>query len=219
MIYLDNSATTCADPAVVEKVAAMMGKDFGNPSSLHGKGAKAYMELGTARNQIAKMLGAHTSRIYFTSGATESNNLAIQGGARANQKAGKHVVTTAIEHESVLAASRHLECDGWEVTCVYPDPMDHRIHAEDVVAAVREDTALVSVMYVNNETGEILPVREITEVSAEKIRKPAYTATVYRALENFPLSFMNMMCIWYPQAATRFTVLWERGRSMYGVGI
>lgn len=161
MIYLDNSATTKADLAVIEKTVSMMDGGFGNPSSLHGKGSQAYQELGIARNRIAKMLGAHTSGIYFTSGATESNNLAIQGGARANLAVGRHIVTTAIEHDSVLEACRHMETQGWDVTYVKPDQHDHCIHAESVISAVREDTSLVSAMFVNNETGEILPLKDM----------------------------------------------------------
>jgi len=153
---------------VIERVTQMMGDGFGNPSSLHGKGSQAYRELGVARNQVAKMLGAHTSRIYFTSGATESNNLAIQGGGRANVKVGKHIVTTAIEHDSVLAACGYMELQGWRVTYVKPNPIDHCIHAEDVIKAVKPDTALLSVMYVNNETGEILPIQEIVRGVRQK---------------------------------------------------
>lgn len=161
MVYFDNSATTRVDPEVAQRAAELMLQDFGNPSSLHFLGAQAYTQLGVARNQVAKMLGARTSRVYFTSGGTESNNLAIQGAAQACGWGGRHIVTTAIEHDSVLKACGHMEAEGWEVTYVRPDPGTHRILARDVIAAVRDDTVLVSTMFVNNETGEILPIQEI----------------------------------------------------------
>lgn len=163
MIYFDNSATTRVDETAAERAVQIMRGQFGNPSSLHGVGAEAYGELGIARNQIAKMLAAKTDCVYFTSGGTESNNLAIQGGARANMKTGRHIVATAIEHDSVLFACQYMEQQGWRVTYVRPDPESHRISAEDVIGAVEADTALVSVMFVNNETGEILPLAEIVD--------------------------------------------------------
>lgn len=161
MIYFDNSATTCVDRAAADRAVEIMRMQFGNPSSLHGAGAAAYRELGIARNQIAKMLAARTSGIFFTSGGTESNNLAVLGTAMVSVPEEKHIVTTAIEHDSILRSCAHLEKNGWDVTYVQPDPETRRILAKDVIAAVRDDTALVSVMFVNNETGEILPLREI----------------------------------------------------------
>lgn len=168
MVYLDNSATTRVDPQVAQRAVEVMCGAFGNPSSLHGVGSAAYMELGIARNQIAKMLAAKTACIYFTSGGTESNNIAIQGGALANAAVGKHLVTTMIEHDSVLHSCQHMERLGWEVSYVRPDQQTHRLRTEDIVKAVRQDTALVSVMFVNNETGEILPIQEIVRGVREK---------------------------------------------------
>lgn len=160
-IYFDNSATTRVDQDVAAEAVAVMTENFGNPSSLHYLGGQAYRALGVARNQLAKVLGAPTSSIYFTSGGTQSNNIAIQGGLRANRAVGKHIVTTAIEHDSILRTCRMLETRGCSVTYVRPDPATHSIRAEGVISAVREDTALVSVMHVNNETGEILPIDRI----------------------------------------------------------
>lgn len=140
-----------------------MTKNFGNPSSLHYVGVQAYQALNVARNQIAKMWGAKTNCIVFTSGGTESNNLAIQGGAAANLSTGKHVVTTAIEHSSVLGACGVLEKQGYQVTYVRPDPVTGCIRAEDFVNAVNQETALVSCMEVNSETGELLPIKEIIQ--------------------------------------------------------
>ena len=163
MIYFDNSATTRVDPDVAQAAVEAMTENFGNPSSLHYIGVQAYQALNVARNQIAKMLGARTSCIVFTSGGTESNNLAIQGGAAANLSAGKHIVTTAIEHSSVLGACNALEGQGYRVTYVRPDPASGRIRAEDFINAVDEETALVSCMEVNSETGELLPIKEIIQ--------------------------------------------------------
>lgn len=160
MIYFDNSATTCVDAEVADRAVEIMCRQFGNPSSLHGVGSSAYTELGIARNQIAKMIAARTGDIYFTSGGTESNNIAVQGAARACRW-GKHIVTTAIEHDSILKACAYLESGGWQVTYVAPNPDTHHIAAQDIIDAVRDDTVLVSVMFVNNETGEILPIKEI----------------------------------------------------------
>lgn len=169
MIYFDNSATTCVDAEVADRAVEIMCRQFGNPSSLHGVGSSAYMELGIARNQIAKMIAARTGDIYFTSGGTESNNIAVQGAARACRW-GKHIVTTAIEHDSILKACAYLESGGWQVTYVAPNPDTHHIAAQDIIDAVRDDTVLVSVMFVNNETGEILPIKEI--VNGVRKRNP-----------------------------------------------
>lgn len=168
MIYFDNSATTRVEESVAQRAADLMCKQFGNPSSQHYLGACAYSELGVARNQISKMLGVSASRIYFTSGGTQSNNLAIQGGVRANSKVGRHIVTTAIEHSSVLETCAHLETHGYEVTYVHPRQDTACMNAQDIIDAVRADTALVSVMFTNNETGENLPLRDIITGVREK---------------------------------------------------
>ena len=168
VIYFDNSATTRVDDDVAAVAVQKMTQQFGNPSSLHFLGAQAYQDLNVARNQVAKMLGAKSACIYFTSGGTESNHLAVQGGARANSRVGKHVVTTAIEHASVLGACRALEKQGWQVDYVRPNLATGRIRAEDIVRAVTPQTALVSCMQVNSETGELLPLREIIRGVHEK---------------------------------------------------
>ena len=162
-VYLDNSATTRTDTRVADKIYEMLTVEYGNPSSLHGMGARAYQCLGTARHQAAKMISADTSSIYFTSGGTESNNLAILGGAVGNLAAGGRLVTTQLEHSSVSAPFARLEKEGYTVTRVPPRKDTHWMAAGDIVDAVDGDTSLVSLMYVNNETGEILPVRETVQ--------------------------------------------------------
>jgi cysteine desulfurase len=163
MIYFDNNATTCVDKEVAEKACHIMTDVYGNPSSLHELGMVAYQALGDARYLVARMIGAKTRCMYFTSGGTESNNIAIQGAAMANRTWGKHIVTTAIEHSSVLECCKALEKTGFATTYVKPNPSSHAIEADAVVKAVREDTVLVTVMQVNNETGELLPLADIIE--------------------------------------------------------
>jgi cysteine desulfurase len=163
MIYFDNNATTCVDKEVAEKAYHFMTNVYGNPSSLHDLGMAAYQALGDARYLVARMIGAKTRCMFFTSGGTESNNIAIQGAAEANRTWGKHIVTTAIEHSSVLECCKALEQKGFEITYVKPNPSSHAIEADDIIKAVRKDTVLVTAMQVNNETGELLPLADIVE--------------------------------------------------------
>ena len=168
MIYLDNCSTTRVDDDIVEAISASMRSDYGNPSSLHHFGMDAYRLVGDARARIANMIGAPTDSIVFTSSGTDSNNLAIFSSLYASKAAGRKIVTTAIEHSSVLQVMRQLEKEGYEVTYVKPDPLLKKIKAEDVISAVNEDTVLLSFMHANNETGEILPAQEIIKGCREK---------------------------------------------------
>lgn len=157
--YFDNSATTRCTQAAVDVMQKALLEDYGNPSSLHMKGVTAENYIKTATAQIAKILKVSEKEILFTSGGTESNNLALIGTAIANQRAGRHIITTAIEHASVYNPLIFLEEQGYEVTYL---PVDHegRISLDELEAAVREDTILVSMMHVNNEIGTIEPVEE-----------------------------------------------------------
>lgn len=158
--YLDNSATTACSAAAAQKAVTLMQDTFGNPSSLHTLGIRAEAEMTAARVQVAKLIGATETEITFTSGGTEANNTAIIGGCTARARLGKHIVITAVEHSSVMAAAAHLEKQGYTVTRVTPDEHGD-ITAEAMVAACRNDTVLVSMMLVNNETGAIFPVGEM----------------------------------------------------------
>lgn len=160
MIYLDNSATTQVDDDVAEIAYEMMTECYGNPSSPYMLGRDALLRITSARNQVAKVISAPTERLFFTSGGTEANNIAIQGTMLRRGMKGK-IITTAIEHSSVLDCSRRMQELGCEAIFVYP--RNGRIHAEDVIREVDQDTVLVSIMAVNNETGEVLPVKEIFE--------------------------------------------------------
>lgn len=165
--YLDNSATTRCSEAVRDIMVKVMMEDYGNPSSLHLKGVKAEEYIKEAREKIAKTLKVSEKEILFTSGGTESNNLALIGAALANQRAGKHIITTAIEHPSVAATVNYLEEQGFEITYLSVDE-NGLISLEELESVLREDTILVSIMQINNEMGAIEPVAEVSEIIKRK---------------------------------------------------
>ena len=158
--YLDNSATTRVFDCVRDVMVQTMCGDYGNPSSLHRKGVDAETYVKESRAAIAASLRVNEKEIYFTSGGTESNNLAIIGCAMANRRAGNHIITTMIEHASVINTMKYLEENGFEITYL---PVDRfgMVRVEDVAAAIRRETILVSIMYVNNEMGAVQPVEAI----------------------------------------------------------
>ncbi len=165
--YLDNSATTPAFPEVRDIVVKTMMEDYGNPSSLHKKGVEAEAYVKAAAAAIAKTLKAKESEIIFTSGGTESNNMAIIGAARANRRAGKHIITSTIEHASVYNVFGYLEEEGCRVTYIPVDEFGH-LRLDELEQAIDEETTLVSVMYVNNEIGSVNPIGEIGELIKKK---------------------------------------------------
>ncbi|MGH8461754.1 MAG: cysteine desulfurase family protein [Stenotrophobium sp.] len=160
LIYLDNAATTPLDPRVFEAMLPWLREDFGNPASEHGPGLRARRLVEQARAQVAALLGAAAEEIIWTSGATESNNLALKGALEFRGIRGGHLVTTRIEHKAVLDTCRWLETQGTRVTYLKPDSRG-RILAEQVMAALTPETALVSLMWVNNEIGTINPVEAL----------------------------------------------------------
>lgn len=157
MIYLDNSATTAPEKAVTDKIYEMLTVNFGNPSSFHSAGLNANAEIRNARGALAKALSCEDEEIFFTSGGTEANNLAILGAAEANRRRGKRIVTTEVEHESVIEAVNELEKQGFEVIRLAPDG-EGNISATQITEAINAETVLVSIMYINNETGCVFPV-------------------------------------------------------------
>ena len=170
-IYLDYAATTPVDEQVAKKMMQYLTFDgtFGNPASRsHGFGWQAEEAVETAREQIADLIHADPREIVFTSGATESNNLAIKGIAQFYSNKGKHIVTSKIEHKAVLDVCRELETQGFEITYIEPQPKTGLILVEDVKAALRDDTILVSLMMVNNELGTLTDVAAIGEITREK---------------------------------------------------
>eukprot|EP01155_Anaeramoeba_flamelloides_P052365 Anaeramoba_flamelloidesc42729_g1_i6.p3 GENE.c42729_g1_i6~~c42729_g1_i6.p3 ORF type:complete len:224 (-),score=34.32 c42729_g1_i6:14-685(-) len=169
-IYLDYAATTPVDPRVAEKMVQCLTPDgnFGNPASRsHLFGWKAEEAVETARRQVADLMGADPREIVWTSGATESDNLAIKGVARFYSKKGKHIITSKIEHKAVLDPCRQLEREGFEVTYLEPDS-NGLITPEQVAEALREDTILVSLMHVNNEIGTVTDIAAIGEITRAK---------------------------------------------------
>jgi cysteine desulfurase len=163
-VYLDHAATTPLDPRVLEAMLPYLKEGYGNPSSFHSVGKFAKDAVDRSRERIAAALKARPDEILFTSGGTESDNLAVLGFARANAEKGRHLITTTFEHHAVLEAMMHLEKkEGFRVTYLTPDKTG-RITAEQVGTALQPDTILVSVMYANNEIGTIEPIAEIGNV-------------------------------------------------------
>lgn len=172
--YLDNSATTRVLPESAEEAMRLMVSDFGNPSSLHSMGFQAKKELDSAREAIARRLGALPEEIIFTGGGTEANNLAVLGAARARRRMGRHIVTTKIEHDSVLNACKQLESEGFEVAYLSPGA-NGNISPDEIERAIRNDTVLVSLMLCNNETGAVLPV----QAAARAVRRKKAPALLH----------------------------------------
>ncbi|MBP2640837.1 MAG: Cysteine desulfurase [Firmicutes bacterium] len=166
-VYLDNSATTQTHEEVAKIMVEYMTEKYGNPSSIHSFGREAHKAIEEARAQVATLLGANPNEIFFTSGGTEADNLAIKGVALANRKKGNHIITTAIEHHAVLHSCEFLEKEGFVVTYL---PVDENamVSLEDVRKAITDQTILISVMYANNEVGTMQPIREIGQLAKEK---------------------------------------------------
>ena len=166
-VYLDHSATTPVDERVVAEMMPYLTGRYGNASSVHFFGQEARAAVDRARREVAALIGARPNEIIFLSGGTEANNLAIKGLCEAAQTYGRHIITSSIEHSSVRGICETLEKQGWEITRL-PAYEDGIVHVDDVRAALRADTVLISVMLANNEIGTIQPVREIGELVREE---------------------------------------------------
>jgi len=166
VIYFDNNATTPIDPRVLEAMMPFLTHEFANAASTHLFGVAAYDAVKEARKQVAELIGAETNEIIFTSGATEAINLAIKGIAEQYADKGKHIVTVATEHSAVLDTCKYLETKGYEVTYLPVQP-DGLLDMEVVKNALRADTILLAVMYANNETGLLQPIRELAALAHE----------------------------------------------------
>jgi cysteine desulfurase len=191
-IYLDYSSTTPVDPAVAKIMSdCLIGEgNFGNPSSRsHSFGWKAEAAVEEAREQVAKLINADPREIVWTSGATEGNNLAIKGCAHFNQKRGKHIITSKIEHKAVLDACRQLEREGFDVSYLIPDE-EGIIQPEMVREAIREDTTLVSLMHINNEIGTINDIAAIGEICREK--KVFFHVDAAQSVGKIPIDLKSM---------------------------
>jgi len=165
-VYLDYNATTPVHPEVLETMLPYYKDKFGNASSIHDFGREVKVALEESREKLAKLINASANEIYFTSGGTESDNLAVKGTAFANRKKGKHIITSKIEHHAILESCKVLEKEGFEITYL---PVDGQgfVDLDDLKKAIRKDTILVSIMYVNNETGTIEPVEELSKTTKE----------------------------------------------------
>ncbi|MEJ2254861.1 MAG: cysteine desulfurase family protein [Nitrospirota bacterium] len=183
MIYLDHNATTPVEPEVAEAMAEAQREGFGNPSSCHLPGVRARQFVETARSRVAGLLGARQEEIYFTSGGTESNNLAILGLARRRPKG--HVVTSAVEHPSVIQAVRYLLSQGFQATLVGVDG-DGRVRVDEVERAIRDDTVLITVMHSNNETGVLQPIEDIARLA--RSRKVPFHTDAAQSVGKVPVS-------------------------------
>ena len=167
IVYLDNAATTKMSDKVIEEMTKSFSENYGNPSSVHSLGQRAKSVVERARHIIAQNLKAETTEIVFTSGGAEGNNLVIRGFLKANNDKGKHIITSKIEHSTILKAFEQLENEGYEVSYISVDE-NGAVDIEELKQELREDTALVSIMFVNNETGVIQPIKEIGEILAER---------------------------------------------------
>ncbi|BBM56573.1 class V aminotransferase [Leptotrichia trevisanii] len=167
IVYLDNAATTKISDKVIEEMTKSFSENYGNPSSVHSLGQRAKSAVERARHIIAQNLKVETTEIVFTSGGAEGNNLAIRGFLKANNDKGKHIITSKIEHSTVLKTFEQLENEGYEVSYIGVDE-NGVVDIEELKQKLREDTTLVSIMFVNNETGVVQPIKEIGEILAER---------------------------------------------------
>lgn len=202
MIYLDNAATTALLPQVIEAMTAHMAGNYGNPSSIHSVGRLAARSLRESRQAIAGILGVPAISLIFTADATEANNTAIISYAIANIERGKHIITTSIEHPSVLEAMRYLEERyGFEVTTVPPNA-DGEMPAEKILASIRPETILISVMMANNETGQLLPVKALGQ--ALKNTDIAFHVDAVQAMGKVPVFPLDIGADFLTASAHKF---------------
>ena len=167
IVYLDNAATTKMSDKVIAEMAKSFSENYGNPSSVHSLGQRAKSVVERARHIAVQNLKVETTEIVFTSGGAEGNNLVIRGFLKANKDKGKHIITSKIEHSTILKTFEQLENEGYEVSYIGVDE-NGVVNIEELKQELREDTALVSIMFVNNETGVIQPIKEIGEILAER---------------------------------------------------
>jgi cysteine desulfurase len=165
-IFFDNASTTKVDPRVLEDMLPYFSEHYGNPSSLHDFGDAAHGALDNARNQVASLIGADDEEIYFTSCGTESNNLALWGLIRAAKKKGGHIITSVIEHQSIINPLKDIKKEGWEITHIGVDS-DGSVDPDQIRNAITDDTVLISIMHANNEVGTIQKINEISEIAKQ----------------------------------------------------
>ncbi|MCX6717811.1 MAG: cysteine desulfurase family protein [Candidatus Taylorbacteria bacterium] len=191
-VYLDNASTTPIDPKVLGVMLPYLTEKYGNPSSIHYEGRLAKKAIEESRERIAKIVGVKKEGIIFTSGGTESDNLAILGIARANKEKGKHIIVSAIEHKAVLDSCKKLEKEGFEITYLNVDK-NGIVSLEFLKKSIRKDTILVSIMYANNEIGTIQPIKEISKIIKEsKIANPIFHTDACQAVGALPININDL---------------------------
>jgi len=200
-IYLDNAATTGVKPQVLEAMLPWFSQEYGNASSVHGFGRTAQQAVDKARAQVAKAINARTEDIYFTSGGSEADNWALRGYLEANPKRGNHIITTNVEHHAVLHTCQYLERKGYEVTYL---PVDENglITAQQVKDAIKDNTAIVSIMFANNEIGTIMPIAEIGAVCREA--GVVFHTDAVQAVGNIPVDVEAMNIDMLSMSAHKF---------------
>ncbi len=187
-IFFDNSATTRIDDRVLEAMLPFYRTKYGNPSSIHSFGEEAKEGMVQARERIAAAIGAMPEEIFFTSGGTESNNIALQGFAFANREKGKHIITSAVEHHAILHTCQFLEKQGFEISYL-PVDREGAVDPEMVRSELRDDTVLISIMTANNEIGTVQPFREIALLAHEK--GVAFHTDAVQAITKVPIDVVQ----------------------------
>ena len=191
MIYLDNSATTKPCPEAVEAITKALTEDWGNPSALYNFGIDTAKRLRQARQTVASAMGAEPDRVFFTSGGTEADNWAVFGTVKRMGKRGKHIITTAMEHHAILNCMSDLESKGFEVTYLKPDSVG-RVSADDLKAALRKDTILVSVMMVNNEVGSVMPIAQMAKLTHKLCPDAIFHTDAVQGFLKVPFAAKNL---------------------------
>ena len=189
IVYLDNAATTTLSGAALDAITPLLTGGYGNPSSIYSIGRNAKSAVESARESVAKAIGALPDEIYFTGGGTESDNWAIKSGAMLGKNKGRHIISTAIEHPAVLNTLKYLENNGYEVTYLGVD-RNGQISQDELRGAIRSDTALITVMMANNEIGTILPVSEIGMIARE--RDVLFHTDAVQAVGHIPVNVNEM---------------------------
>jgi cysteine desulfurase len=190
-VYFDNASTTRVHERVAAVMTDIMLRDYANPSSSHGPGRRARLRLEEARAVVASALGASPKELFFTSGGTEANNWAILGAAQLRYHAGRHIISSAAEHDAVRRPLEYLKSQGWDVTFLSPGK-DGRISIDDFAAALREDTVLASIMLVNNETGAINPISEMTRLLALRRLKTLFHCDAVQGFMKTPFTAKSL---------------------------
>lgn len=191
-VYADHAATTRVHPAVAAEMARFLTEEFGNPSSIHAFGRAARKGLEQARQRVASLIGARPAEIFFTSGGTEADNWALRGTAYAGRARGNHIITTAVEHHAVLDCCQTLEKEGFAVTYLPVEPGTGLVRPEDLLAALRPETILVSIMYANNEVGTVMPVAELCRLVKERDSRIVFHTDAVQAAGIMPLDVAGL---------------------------